>query len=117
MAPVLATPLRRHHALAVSAVGSVPVEPVLTVLAAWEGPEAVAWAESWLPCHLMNVSHHGVIQKVVRQTESWGVGVYVHSTHAFAAAHPKAYGAQSSVSGVLAPEVREAAAEVRQPSK
>ena len=46
-----------------------------------------------------------------------GHGPHQYSKQAAAAARPKAYGAQSSVSGVLAPEVREAAAEVRQPSK
>ena len=98
---------------AVEAVGAVPTQPVLTVMAAWEAEEAAAWASEWLPCELMNVEHHPILQKVVRQPQpDGGVAIILHSTHAFARANPKAYGKHSSVAGVLEPELAAAAASI-----
>jgi predicted NAD/FAD-dependent oxidoreductase len=99
---------------AVGAVGAAGAShrPVLTVLASWEGAEASQRVAEWLPCDLMNIEHHPVLQKVVRQSAAGGdsVGVAVHSTHEFATANPKAYGKRSSVAGMLQPEVAAAAA-------
>jgi predicted NAD/FAD-dependent oxidoreductase len=103
-------------ASAIASVGSVPTQPVLSVMVAWGGvfgPEAAAYAEAWLPCELMEVKDHPVLQKVVRQPQpDGGVALILHSTHEFAAAHPKAYGRQSSVatSGMLDPELAATAA-------
>jgi hypothetical protein len=81
---------------AVAAAGAAQSRPVLTVLAGWEGRAAAEWAAAWLPAELMNIEHHPVLQKVVRQPEEWGVAVVLHSTDAFAVANPKAYGGKSS---------------------